>query len=659
MTNKPKPYSTIVDDGTYSSDSSPTFISHSHPTDPNNEKTHKNPSKIKLVLTFKAPPTPNTNDTVNIALLHRNCLRYLWKADPNIELITRNPDKTILHGDDPFPEGDDYKSSFFVHTERNKITVSFELLSALTLQELKNHDEAFFSFLRQHNLFLRHSISGSDQDQIVVGALLGLHPEKTHRKTLMQELNNNLQRLAYTNDTKKLEKEARENLQFDNTVPFQLQVLPIKKTINEATFTSKAIHIIAAKEHSNFVRSVFIQAQKDKALLGLGNFFSYASSNDYDTALKSALEWHNTIINLSRPIVVSGISSEFIDEVINTRNTASQTTLRSKIIQDGKFISFMKSASTNTNDRWIGVTCDYKISQTYISASLPGLYTAAFPLAKDIPRIKPTSKPTQNVRDYQFENNTVHHQSWAEIASKAPVLEETDDRSRTSFIARSRNNSTHPPLKIEFTIPRQDDFPSLRMPSNSDSEIKSSAGLESVSETITKADLDTLRSELLEECRSFISELSSNSAIHIIKEEISRERDNTTQMLLSENKKLREEMQQQSLLWSQTQSSILDLIQAIKMGSSVPHMQNTNEPPMSTASFSTPDEEDPSNFHTPVHKIRRKQTQSYDIDYSHSTSTQDAKRQLKYEGTDSMDLSHITDKTESASASTSEPMLDV
>ena len=216
------------------------------------------------------------------------------------------------------------------------------------------------------------------------------------------------------------------------------------------------------------------------------------------------------------------------------------------------------------------------------------------------------------------------------------------------------------PLKIEFTIPPQEDFPYLRMPPNSDSEIKSSTGLESVSETITKADLDTLRSELLEECRSFISELSSSSAIHIIKEEISRERDNTTQMLLSENKKLREEMKQQSLLWSQTQSSILDLIQAIKMGSSTLHTQNTNEQHMSTATFSTPAEEDSSNFHTPVHKIRRKQTLSYDIDSSNTTSAQDAKRQLKYEGTDSMDLSHITDKTESASASTSsEPMLDV
>ena len=440
-----------------------------------------NAQEIRLILKITA-----ANDTtVNIAALHRRCVEIMMIADPSMHVLTDRKEFPIITDIKDFPTNDAYLSAFKIIQKRlNKISLAFTVRTTATFTIIKRNSN-LLEHLKQHNMSLQTSLTGSD-NEISIGALLGINPEKTSRDNLRLDVFHRLHSVNQNTIDPDIIQQAKEKQPFVDLIPpFQLETRKIHKQHDNVNFDTKAFHIICDSAHSQLLSTIFQLGTESELLTGIGKFLSFKTNH---VSSCKAIKWHNEVITGTRAFQIVDFPADILDHPINEH---SGSTWRQKLIQDGKLVNMYQSKE---NNRFIATTHDMEHSMTYFTSIFRPLFESVFRnkiLPSASPIIKPVKTPTQPPTP----------KAWTFLEDDASLLTEP-----TAFPTdRSTPNST---VQFVYSI----DFPTL--PTNprashpypilpTDTASKSNDTLT----TITHEDLDSLRTQIRQEIQAEIANL--------------------------------------------------------------------------------------------------------------------------------------------------------
>ena len=139
----------------------------------------------------------------------------------------------------------------------------------------------FLHFLRSKNMYLNESHSSSDNEQLI-GYLLGFQADKVYLTGLTEDIREMMANITFQDGENKLGEAAEKQLPWTGSKfpPFYLRVCNITRTQQKAEYSSKAIGIIVAEEHTTlFARTLLTRATEEKLIPGLGRFYN-AVPND-------------------------------------------------------------------------------------------------------------------------------------------------------------------------------------------------------------------------------------------------------------------------------------------------------------------------------------------------------------------------------------------
>ena len=439
-----------------------------------------NAQEIRLILKITA-----ANDTtVNIAALHR-CVEIMMIADPSMQLLTNWKAFPTITDIKDFPTDDAYLLVFKIIQRRlNKISLAFTVRTINTFQTIKRNSN-LLEHLKHHNMSLQTSLTGSD-NEISIGALLGINPEKTSRDNLRLDV---FHRLHFVNQNAidpDILQQAKDKHPFEELIPpFQLETRKIHKHHENVNFDTKAFHIICDSAHAQLLTTIFQLGTESENLTGIGKFLSFKTNH---VSSCKAIKWHNDVITDTKAFQIVDFPAEILDHPINEH---SGSTWRQKLLQDGKLVNMYQSKD---NNRFIATTHDLDHSMTYFTSIFRPLFESVFG-NKLVPSASPITKPVK------IPTQPPTPKAWTFLEDDASLLTEP-----TAFPTdRSIANST---VQLVYSI----DFPT--MPSNprtshpyptfpNDNASKSNDTLT----TITHEDLDSLRTQIRQEIHAELANL--------------------------------------------------------------------------------------------------------------------------------------------------------
>jgi hypothetical protein len=193
-------------------------------------------------------------------------------TDPTLSIKTK--DGTIITTDEDFPTGTAYKQKFDMKETKREFIVAHTVYSIKELDDIKRKNPSLLDFLDKTNVFLELSITGS-LTEVLLGPLLGVHPDNTNKKRLAFDLFKLLSvHNKWSPELHALRDEAQANFAFNGHVPkFQFRTRRIKREINDIQYSAKAVVFICAVEHRKFWEALLVQACADEWLNVLGRFY--------------------------------------------------------------------------------------------------------------------------------------------------------------------------------------------------------------------------------------------------------------------------------------------------------------------------------------------------------------------------------------------------
>jgi len=157
------------------------------------EVEHQFETSIRIV--FKKPATHGTN--IHVAANVKEFITTMMKHDPALSILSFDHAVAYHPNNDEFPKKEDeFKKFFLIHHQptqsalRNHVTVGCIVRTSKTVKDIKFNktDEGpFVDWLDKHKIFIEINTLGYKSTR-VVGYLLRLHPNITHRDSLKDML---------------------------------------------------------------------------------------------------------------------------------------------------------------------------------------------------------------------------------------------------------------------------------------------------------------------------------------------------------------------------------------------------------------------------------------------------------------------------------------
>jgi hypothetical protein len=446
--------------------------------------------------------TTDSDDDVNIVEIHRHILELMQQADPTVCFMAADCSK--IEQAENFPTGNAYKTKFRIKETRKQFLVAHPVRSEKNLDEIKRNHPELLEFLKIKNVYIDLSATGS-LAEVVLGPWLGVHPDFTSKRRFKNDLIKLIAVHTTWNPHKnELLRKAKERLTFPGVLPtFQLRTRRIRREINDVEYTAKASVFICAVEHRDFWEEVLVDGMAEGFLLSLGRFY-LLKRDDRSPALKTAITWHNKMLNSMKAIVIRGISNSVMDACVRPPHSdEEQPSLRQKLHQGG----FLTIISSNEPNKWIGIAQDADIATNYVNRNMRDLCAVAYddgtsPSAS-IPGRRDRHHPTDGLNDDKSALFSKQTKSWADIAGQ-----ETDEASNTHT---DSNIARRPPRNVQFRSRIRFDIQEVAIEHDKpDDETKITANdaLTALTHDDLKSLKDELRAQFKDEISTAISEMS-------------------------------------------------------------------------------------------------------------------------------------------------------
>jgi hypothetical protein len=446
------------------------------------------------------------DDDVNIVEIHRNILRLMQQADPTVCFMA--PGGSKVDKDANFPSGPQYKMKFRIKETRKQFLVAHPVRSDKTLDEIKRNNPELLEYLKVTNVFIDLSATGS-LAEVVLGPWLGVHPDFTSKRRFKNDLVKLINcHTEWTTHKTALLRKAKEKLGFPGTLPtFQLRTRRIRREIDGIEYSAKTSVFICAIEHRDFWEEVLVDGMAEGFLLSLGRFY-LLKRDDRSPELKTAITWHNKMLNSMKAIIIRGIDDSVMDSCVKPpHNDEERPSLREKLHQGG----FVTIISSNEPNKWIGIAKNAETCTNYVNKNIRDLCAVAYsdgtsPTATD-PERRERPQTNRNTNDEKSALYSKQSKSWADVAGL-----ETDDASNThteSNIARRLPRNVQFRSRIKFDIQEV-----VVDPDKPDDETKITAN--DAMTALTQEDLkslkDDIKSQIKDEISTAISEMSMPTA---------------------------------------------------------------------------------------------------------------------------------------------------
>jgi hypothetical protein len=323
-----------------------------HPLDPGEkpfENADETPNNTEWTLLLKLS-TAATTGVVNIVKIHRTIIEHLIAADSTLYLKTKHGTK--ISSSQHFPKGNEYETTFEHKETRKQFIVAHTVGSTKTLDELKRQNHPLLNYLKDQNVFLDKSASGS-LTEVVLGPWFGIHPDLTSKDRLRFDLVKLIACHGQTNGGfySKLQ-QAKAMLTFPGCLPpFQLRTRRIQRTVDEIEYSAKTTSFICASEHRIFWESILIDGISNGWLAPLGRFY-LLQRDDHSEDLISGIIWHNRMLTKMKAIIIHGVHTHIMDAAVRAPHSMEERPTLREQIHKGGFITII---STKDRSKWIGI----------------------------------------------------------------------------------------------------------------------------------------------------------------------------------------------------------------------------------------------------------------------------------------------------------------
>ena len=313
---------------------------------------------------------------LNVALLLKSVVKWLFDIDPAMYLETDNADWKTIKSMADFPSKEvDFMKCFDPTNTRSgstSVIIGMHLFSTTDVGLMKKNSSPFMQYLKSKKISIKTSCGGSKNESLLFG-LLGFHPDKTHRTSLTAQLHAQLLTISPDLAEKKLLEKAKGILPFKGTVPgFEIQTRWINA--ESSKYTAKAYGISCATEHADYLRSFLLRSYFEKHVIGLGKLVQLGGR--HNTYLPKAITWHNNFVDECSIISLLNVSKSAMDQPFQRKVTASKeetTTIRRILLSatEGKATNLYESRDIDSAGRWIiGIDSDKVEHLTVIVATI-------------------------------------------------------------------------------------------------------------------------------------------------------------------------------------------------------------------------------------------------------------------------------------------------
>lgn len=445
---------------------------------------------------------------VNIVKIHQAIFDLLHSSDPSLYFKTQTGLKITSSKD--FPKGTDYETTF-QHKETRKIfIVAHTVGSARTIDELKRNNPPLLAYLKENNVFLDLSVSGS-LTEVVLGPWFGIHPDFTSKERLRFDLVKLIACHGMHGDGKFERLEAAKTLlPFSGGLPpFQLRTRRIQRTVDSTEYSAKTTSFICASEHRDFWEKLLVDGMASGWLAPLGRFY-LLQRDDHSDDLISGIIWHNRMLTKMKAIIIRGVHTHIMDAAVRAPHSMEERPTLREQIHKGGFITIL---STKDRSKWIGIAQNAETASNWVNKNMQALCASVYtdgtaPVATDPePKIR-KPRPSRGFTDEKSALFDRQSKSWADITRHD---QDADSGNFTSSsIAKRVPNVVRFQSKVRFDIvdvlvpsPKPDD--------DDDTKMTTTDGLTMITQDDLRTMKDELSAQFKDELSSAISEMSNNS----------------------------------------------------------------------------------------------------------------------------------------------------
>jgi hypothetical protein len=486
---------------------------HSHPCDPG-ENPFQNDAELADAPEWTMLLRLNTMAsaaTVNIVKIHRTLFELLQTADPTMYFKTVTGTK--LSSSHDFPKGTTYESTFKHKETRKTFIVAHTVGSSKSIDELKRHNLPLLSYLKEHNVFLDKSVSGS-LTEVVLGPWFGIHPDLTSKDRLRFDLvkliccHGNLNGSFYD----KIE-QAKAALPFPGTLPpFQLRTRRIQRTVDAIEYSAKTTSFICAAEHRTFWEAILVDGISSGWLAPLGRFY-LLQRDDHSEDLISGIIWHNRMLTNMKAVIIRGIHTHVMDAAVRAPHSMEERPTLREQIHKGGFITII---STKDRSKWIGIAQNSETASNWVNNHVKQLCASVYKDGTDPVASDPEPKPRQHRQSHgQSDEKSAlfdrQSRSWADISR----LDNDEDSGNytSSNIAKRIPAVVRFASKVHFDITEVAIDTAAALPEANDETIMSNTdGLTNITQDDLRSMKDELCAQFKDELSTAISEMSSADA---------------------------------------------------------------------------------------------------------------------------------------------------
>lgn len=526
--------------------------------------------------------------TTYVAAWMKKYFEIILEVDAKAQLRT-NTGKVIKRLED-FPVGQKFSDAFKpVQSDDTKsVKIVFYMTSTPTLSSIKNRYRKLVDHLQANQIYMDESFSGSDEEEII-GYFMGFQADKTYVTGFSDDLREMITRMTLQPGELHMLAEAKRTLTWSPTnacPPFYARVRNVTRVHAGSQYTSKAIGISTAKEHSAFFKTLLIRAQDEKQLNGLGRYINSPT----DRSFYKAIKWHNDQIDPTSIIPILGLSRTAmlhpLQAQLPDRSGSITTTIRDELINSGKFCTIHSTKQTFSEGRWILVVSDKnKVKEagaffTKLVQSMYGGKNGQIPIEARNADMSSPSIEEKSQTEHRYRSASNQPNAWGSTFSSENKIE-GGSRLRNMPIKNNKKRQTRRVVELSFDPESISEFPDLQTQqtnrntgsrsvnsakstksNKSAKSNKSNASSESGSavSAVTRADFTNLAEGLSKDISKMIrdeySVLSANSdassMINILKDELveGRKRQDRSIQLMEHSMQLMSAMMNQ--LVSQT-----------------------------------------------------------------------------------------------------------
>jgi hypothetical protein len=330
----------------------------------------------------------------------------------------------------------------------------------ISLDAIKRTNSALLKLLRTNNVSLDLSVTGS-LFEVVLGLIFGIHPDRTSKKQLHASMTKLFAvHKDWVDPPPQLLADAKHKLPFEDSFfpPFQLRTRRIRREIDNVEYSAKTTLFICAAEHRPFWEHSLVAGMSDGWFTPLGRF-NLLLKGDKSADLKTAICYHNRMLESMKAIIITGITNSVMDCGIRPLHSPEERpTLRNHLHKQG----LITLISSHKKDKWTGITLDPEVAKTAINTSIRNLCAeihddgtapvAATPI-RIIRQAQPGAPiPRNNSRQSKASQSVLLEEqasSWADIA---PTSDNVSTIHSTSNIARRPPRDVSYHSKVCFDI---------------------------------------------------------------------------------------------------------------------------------------------------------------------------------------------------------------